>query len=138
MCLAACQVSRSTEQKLIGSWDFERSIDSLDTITYEPDHTFFVSVDFQDDRWIECWGHWRIEGRDIVRDITYMEIPPGEGKTHDDLVASYARKPHQIRETIVELTPSSLRVRALIDSKEEIVTHVRGKRPDKPTFGRTI
>ena len=138
ICIAGCQASRSTEQKLVGSWDFNRSIDSVDTITYEADHTFFVSVRFQDDRWTECWGSWRLEGSDIVRDITYMEILPGEDKTTRNLVAIYARKPRHVRETIVELTPTSLGVKALIESKEEIVGHIRGERPPKSTVPRTI
>jgi hypothetical protein len=133
ICPAGCQASRSTEQKLVGSWDFNRSIDSVDTITYEADHTFFVSVRFQDDRWTDCWGSWRLEGSEIVRDVTYMKIPPGDDKTTKDLIASYARKPRHVRETIVELTPNSFKVKALVESKEELVDHVRTTRPPKPT-----
>jgi hypothetical protein len=134
ICTTGCPISRSTEQKLVGSWDYNRTIDSVDTITYEANQTFFVSVRFMDDRWTQCWGRWRIEGNDIVRDITYMQIPPGDGKSHRDNLAWRERQPRHVREPIIELTSTSLRVRALVESKEELVDHTRGQRPSKPTF----
>lgn len=133
VCAAGCQVSRSTEQKLVGSWDYNRTIDSVDTITYETDHTFFVSVGMMDDRWTESSGRWRVEGNDIVRDITYMDIPSGNGKSHRDLVAWRERQTRHVREPIVELTSTSFRVRAWVESKEELVDYTRGERPPKPT-----
>jgi hypothetical protein len=138
ICVTGCQLPRSTEQRLIGSWIYNRTIDSEYTITYEADHTFFVSVGFMDQRWTQSWGAWRVEGSDIVRDITYMEIPPGEGKSRRDLIAWRERQPRHVREPIVELTSTSLRVRALVESKEELVDYARGERPPKPTHEPTI
>src|SRR5438477_1861803 len=85
--LAACHQLSPTEKRLVGSWDYNRQIDGVDTITYEADHTFFVSVRMMDDRWTQCWGRWRVEGNDIIRDITYAGVPPKERKTRRDLVA---------------------------------------------------
>jgi hypothetical protein len=109
------------EAKLVGSWNFA-STDSTATLTYESDHTFSQSVWAGDERFIESSGTWRIEGRDIVREIKWSIFE--KLKT---IYPDAKKPPLQIRETIEKLGHSTLAIKSGI-------TYKRGKRPPKPTM----
>jgi hypothetical protein len=131
ICAAACHRNSSTEKILIGSWNFNHTIDSDETITFEPDHTFSVSIDGFDSRVsIDSWGTWRVEGKDIVRDITYPEYPPYD--EFAELRAFQAQRPRHVRETIVELSPNTFKVKIPWKSDWAFVSYTRGERPRKP------
>jgi hypothetical protein len=82
LCLTGCQ--RSTEAKLIGTWDIPVK-GTTDRVTYKPDHTCFTSVAGV----ITLAGQWRVEGK--------------------QLITRY--KDQEVKATIVKLTPDELKVK---------------------------
>src|SRR5215469_18499083 len=59
LCLSGCK--RSTEAKLIGTWDIPAT-GVTNRITYKPDHTCFTSMTGL----IVLAGKWRVEGNQLI------------------------------------------------------------------------
>jgi hypothetical protein len=82
LCLTGCQ--RSTEAKLIGTWDIPVK-GATDRVTYKPDHTCFTSMN----NVITLAGKWHVEG--------------------NQLTTRY--KNEEVKATIVKITPDELKLK---------------------------
>src|SRR5260370_34759681 len=82
LCLTGCQ--RSTEAKLIGTWDIPVT-GATDRVTYKPDHTCFTSMN----NVVTLAGKWRVEG--------------------NQLTTRY--KKEEVKATIVKITPDELKLK---------------------------
>jgi hypothetical protein len=96
LCLTGCQ--RSTEAKLIGTWDFPVK-GTTDRVTYKPDHTCFTSMAGV----ITLAGQWRVEG--------------------NQLITRYKNK--EVKATIVKITPDELKLK--FAGKDTVYTWTRIK-----------
>jgi hypothetical protein len=86
LCLTGCQ--RSTEAKLIGTWDV--SVTGVtDRVTYKPDHTCFTSIA----GFIALKGRWRVEGNQLIATYKNQEVKATIVKiTGDELKVKFAGK----------------------------------------------
>jgi hypothetical protein len=131
----ACQRSAPPERMLVGSWsEVYHAMDSITFLTFEPDHTFTVSIDGFDSRMhLDSWGSWRIEGQELVRDVTYPEYPATD--EFRDLAAFQAQRPRHIRSEILELSQTTLKIMAPLENPSHDLArfeYARSKRPRKP------
>jgi hypothetical protein len=94
LCLTGCQ--RSTEAKLIGTWDIP-VIGATDRVTYKPDHTCLTSMAGV----IALAGQWRVEG--------------------NQLITRY--KNEEVKATIVKITPDELKLK--FAGKDTVYTWTR-------------
>jgi len=86
LCLTGCQ--RSTEAKLIGTWDFP-VIGTTNRVTYKPDHTCFTSLAGV----TTLAGQWRVEGNRLIATYKNQEIKATIVKiTGDELKLKFAGK----------------------------------------------
>ena len=86
LCLSGCQ--RSTEAKLIGTWDTPVT-GVADRITYKPDHTCFISMAGL----IALAGRWRVEGNQLIATYKNQEVKATIVKiTGDELKLRFAGK----------------------------------------------
>jgi len=84
--LSGCQ--RSTEAKLIGTWDVPAT-GVTDRITYKPDHTCFTSMAGL----IALAGKWRVEGNQLIATYKNQEVKATIVKiTGDELKLKFAGK----------------------------------------------
>ena len=109
-------------------------MDSITFITFEPDHTFTVSIDgFDSHMHIDSWGSWRVEGHYIVREVTYPEYPAWD--EFRDLATRQAQRPRHIRSKILELSQNTLKIMAPLENPSHDMArfeYTRSKRPRKP------
>jgi hypothetical protein len=96
LCLTGCQ--RSTDAKLIGTWDFP-VIGTTDRLTYKPDHTCFTSTAGV----ITLAGQWCVE--------------------KDQLITRY--KDQEVKATIVKITGDELKLK--FAGKDTVYTWTRVK-----------
>ena len=96
LCLTGCQ--RSTEAKLIGTWDIPAT-GVTNRITYKSDHTCFTSMAGL----IALAGKWRVEG--------------------NQLIATY--KNQEVKATIVKITGEELKLK--FAGKDTVYTWTRVK-----------
>jgi hypothetical protein len=96
ICLTGCQ--RSTEAKLIGTWDIPVT-GTTDRVTYKADHTCFTSMAGV----ITLAGQWRVEG--------------------NQLITRY--KNEEVKATIVKITPKELQLK--FGRKDTVYTWMRTK-----------
>jgi hypothetical protein len=86
LCLSGCQ--RSTEAKLIGTWDIPVK-GVTDRVTYKPDHTCFTSIAGI----IALAGKWRVEGNQLIATYKNQEVKATIVKiTGDELKVKFAGK----------------------------------------------
>src|SRR5262249_39638067 len=86
LCLTGCQ--RSTEAKLIGTWDVSAT-GVTDRVTYKPDHTCFTSMAGL----IALKGKWRVEGNQLIATYKNQEVKATIVKiTGDELKVKFAGK----------------------------------------------
>ncbi len=86
LCLTGCE--RSTEAKLIGTWDFP-VVGATDRVTYKPDHTCFTSMAGV----ITLAGQWRVEGNQLITRYKNKEVKATIVKiTPDELKLKFAEK----------------------------------------------
>lgn len=84
--LTGCQ--RSTEAKLIGTWDIPAT-GVTNRITYKPDHTCFTSMAGL----IALAGKWRVEGNQLIATYKNQEVKATVVKiTGDELKIKFAGK----------------------------------------------
>jgi hypothetical protein len=96
LCLTGCQ--RSTEAKLIGTWDIPVA-GATDRVTYRSDHTCFTSMSSV----ITLVGKWRVEG--------------------NQLITRYRNE--EVKTTIVKITPDELKLK--FAGKDTVYTWTRVK-----------
>jgi hypothetical protein len=96
LCLTGCQ--RSTEAKLIGTWDIP-VISTTVRVTYKLDHTCFTSMAGV----ITLAGQWRVE--------------------KDQLITTY--KDQEVKATIVKITGDELKLK--FAGKDTVYTWTRVK-----------
>jgi len=86
LCLTGCQ--RSTEAKLIGTWDI-RVTGTTNRVTYKPNHTCSTSIA----GFIALAGHWRVEGNRLIATYKNQEVKATIVKiTGDELKLKFAGK----------------------------------------------
>ena len=86
ICLTGCQ--RSTEAKLIGTWDIPVK-GTTNRVTYKPDHTCFTSMAGV----ITLAGKWRVEGNRLIATYKNQEVKATIVKiTDDELKLKFAGK----------------------------------------------
>ena len=86
LCLTGCQ--RSTEAKLIGTWDIPVK-GTTDRVTYKADHTCFTSMAGV----ITLAGKWRVEGNRLIATYKNQEVKATIVKiTGDELKLKFAGK----------------------------------------------
>jgi len=86
LCLTGCQ--RSTEAKLIGTWDIPAT-GVTNRITYKSDHTCFTSMAGL----IALKGKWRVEGNQLIATYKNQEVKATILKiTGDELKLKFAGK----------------------------------------------
>ena len=86
LCVTGCQ--RSTEAKLIGTWDIPAT-GVTNHITYKPDHTCFTSMAGL----IALAGKWRVEGNQLIATYKNQEVKATILKiTGDELKVKFAGK----------------------------------------------
>ena len=96
LSLTGCQ--RSTEAKLIGTWDIPAT-GVTNRMTYKPDHTCFTSMAGL----IALAGKWRVEG--------------------NQLIATY--KNQEVKATVVKITGNELKIK--FAGKDTVYTWTRVK-----------
>jgi hypothetical protein len=86
LCLTGCQ--RSTETKLIGTWDIHVK-DATDRVTYKPDHICFTSMAGV----TTLAGQWRVKGNQLIATYKNQEVKATIVKiTGDELKLKFAGK----------------------------------------------